>query len=62
MLDVIFSTINCPADVEDAEQTSFGAKTSLRNNTEAVINNTAVKWLLKKLKQTNKGNEWYEVR
>ena len=42
-----------PADVEDAEQTSFGAKTSLRDNTEAVINNAAVKLLLQELnKQT----------
>ena len=35
--------------MEDAEQTSFGAKTSLRDNTEAIINNTAVKWLLQEL-------------
>ena len=52
LLEVIFSTIDCPeppADVEDAEQTSFGTKTSLRDNTEAVINNAAVKWLLQEL-------------
>ena len=50
-----------PADVEDAEQTSFHAKTSVRDNTEAVINNAAVKWLLQELnKQTRvmNGMRW----
>ena len=42
-----------PADVDDAEQTSFGAKTSVRDNIEAIINNAAVKWLCHELnKQT----------
>ena len=50
-----------PADVEDAEQTSFCAKTSVRGNMEAIINNTAVKWLLQELnKQTRvmNGMRW----